>query len=221
MQQAQQQLASAIDGLISQTFQHLTQQVQAAQAAAEEARAAASAAQQAPAAAQLAAILSALDDLRAGQDALRAGQDALRAGQDTLRAELRAELRAGQDALRAGQDALRAELRAELRAGQDALRTELRAGLQGLRGELTCCARNAVVCRDEDAPIVWPPHHGVAIAAEFDGGAQRPGTRGELNAAAIAAVDALLEAYGLPNGPASGAAGERRRTLMAHIGVVP
>ncbi|KIY94707.1 hypothetical protein MNEG_13255 [Monoraphidium neglectum] len=148
---------------------------------------------QAPAAAQFATIHQTLRELRAGLAELRTGQ---------------AELREGQAELRAGL--------AELRAGPDGLGARL---LQ-FRGELVCCMRNAVVCRYEDGPILWPPHRGAAIAAELNG-APRPSTRGELEAAATTMIDALLAAYGLPNGPTSGAADARRRALMAHIGIIP
>lgn len=83
------------------------------------------------------------------------------------------------------------------------------------------CNRNSQLCIGPGkghVAITWPQVHGKPFPTEFNG-QERPANRDAVQDCPIAVVDAMLQAYGLPYGPAAGDDGTRRRSLLLHVDV--
>lgn len=95
------------------------------------------------------------------------------------------------------------------------------AAMQHEQQAMRACHRNGHCCSraGEGAfPIQWPRHDGAALPAQI-AGRPRPATRDEVQAAAADVIDGMLSWHGLPAGPPAGSLHQRRKQLLARVGI--
>lgn len=97
------------------------------------------------------------------------------------------------------------------------------AALRHEQQAMRACHRNGLCCSGScsgSVPILWPCHHvfGASMSDQI-AGQPRPATRDEVQEAAADVVDAMLSWYGLQTEPSAGGLQQRRKELLAHVGI--